>query len=276
MLKQRVITAIVLVIVFLGVLLGLPAVFLAAFFAVAVLFGAWEWSMLSGLESKPARIAYVGAIAALLVGLANWCQLGGETLNLLRVRDVVGLGCTWWALALLLVKFYPASAQLWGSAPVRLILGVVTLVPAWLALVALRWQNDGVDWLLVLVAVVASADIGAYFSGRAWGRAKLAPNVSPGKSWAGFWGGLLAAVLVSSGLWWLAGQPFSYFAAVVVAIFTVAGSVLGDLSESMVKRHRGVKDSGNILPGHGGILDRIDSLTAAAPVLALSIILLGW
>lgn len=276
MLKQRVITAVVLAAVFSFAVVYLPPLILAVVFAIIVLLAAWEWSMLSGLGSTGKRLSYVFLVAVFLTAVSFWCDLGAVQPASVHLRDVIGLGCLWWSVALLLIKFYPASAAIWGSTATRLVLGLMTLVPAWLALVSLRLHDYGIHWLFVLVAVVASADIGAYFSGRAWGKAKLAPNVSPGKSWAGLWGGVVASAAISSLFWWLAGQPFPFLAVLGVAAVTVIGSVLGDLSESMVKRHRGVKDSGAMLPGHGGLLDRIDSLTAAAPVLALSIILLGW
>lgn len=278
MLKQRIITAVLLAIVLATGLIFLPVSGMAALFGLIVLLGAWEWSALSGLASAPARLGYTALIGALLWAGMIWCDLlgGANNVQLQRVQDLVALGCTWWAIALLWVKGYPASAIVWGSRVMRLMMGILTLVPAWLALVYLRGHDNGLYWLLVLIAIVSSADIGAYFSGRAWGRAKLAPAVSPGKSWAGLVGGLLSSSLLSSLLWWFFRQEHSYGSVIVVTLVTVMASVLGDLLESMVKRHRGVKDSGMLLPGHGGVLDRADSLTAAAPVFALSLLLLGW
>ena len=156
-------------------------------------------------------------------------------------------------------------------------MGLLVLVPTWFALMALRLHSNGVGLIFVLIALVTAADIGAYFTGKAWGKAKLAPNVSPGKSWAGFWGGLVTSALLALSLWWLLdGGQHSGLAVMAIAVATSLASVLGDLLESMVKREQGVKDSGRILPGHGGMLDRLDSMTAAAPVFALCLLLAGW
>lgn len=276
MLKQRVVTALILILVIGGGIVLLPAAGVAVMFALLVLLAAWEWSALSGLNSRGARSAFV-ALVALLMVLAGWySSLFSPLVDDLRVRDVVGLGCLWWSIALLWVKSYPASAVIWQAPLVRVLIGLLTLVPAWLALVYLRWQEHGVAWIFVLIALVAAADIGAYFSGRAWGESKLAPAVSPGKSWAGFWGGLAASVGLATLLWWGFGREWlSWSTAASVALITTLASVLGDLLESMIKRHQGVKDSGSILPGHGGMMDRLDSMTAAAPVFALSLILVG-
>ena len=159
----------------------------------------------------------------------------------------------------------------------RVLMGYLVLVPAWLAFVALRLNEHGAAYLFILVGLVACADTGAYFTGKAWGKSKLAVDVSPAKSWAGFWGGLACCCVFAVLLWLAFGSTANALQTVVaVAIVTGLASVLGDLVESMVKRYQGVKDSGAILPGHGGIMDRLDSLTAAAPVFALCLLLVGW
>ena len=155
-------------------------------------------------------------------------------------------------------------------------LGWVVCMGAWLAVNLIRQQPDGRWMVLWLIVVIAAADTGAYFAGRRFGSKKLLPNVSPGKTWEGVWGGLVLAVLIgqvvviSSGLISL----FGMFGWLTLAVFVVAVSVVGDLFESVVKRISDAKDSGNILPGHGGVLDRIDSLLAAAPLYALVTMLL--
>ena len=277
MLKQRVITAVILALVLTASIVSLSTFSLSVVFAAAVLIASWEWSRLSGLTSRLARGAFVLGCAVLLVAAAWFTQLFSVAPLLERQQDILGLGCLWWALSLLWVKGYPGSAALWGSVLVRVIMGYLVLVPAWLALVVLHTHEHGVPLLFILVALVASADIGAYFSGRAWGKAKLAPEVSPGKSWVGFWGGVASSslfALVVWSFWWKESLPLA--SVVAIALATALASVLGDLVESMVKRHQGVKDSGVILPGHGGVMDRMDSITAAAPVFALSLILAGW
>lgn len=281
MLKQRIITAVLIVVALSAALayLSLPA--LSAVFAFVVLLAAWEWSDLTGFSSKVSRFSYVAA-CGLLMAAAGWKTnlLGG--VDQAEVKDIVIAASLWWAIALLWVKSYPLSAGLWGSVWMRALMGFLVVVPAWLALCYLRSLSGGV-WLIVLViALVASADIGAYFVGRAFGNAKLAPAVSPGKSWAGFWGGLASSTLLSALLWVVLARmspgaiPIGLLPLLCLVIVTVLASVLGDLLESMVKRHRGIKDSGQLLPGHGGVMDRIDSITAAAPVFALGLMATGW
>ena len=196
-----------------------------------------------------------------------------EQPDLQRLRWVFGVAALWWCVAWLWIKSFPASSIWWGSMWVRLLMGWLALLPAWLACVYLRLQSDGEWKVLFLLAFVAAADIGAYFSGTQFGKHKLAPAVSPGKSWEGFYGGLAASVvfaLLVSRLFW---QELPLLALLLIAALTMFASVLGDLLESMVKRYRGVKDSGTILPGHGGVLDRFDSISAAAPIFVLGLLL---
>lgn len=277
LLKQRVITAVVLALLVSGGILLLPLQGLALLFSVLVLCGAWEWAGMSGLDKLAAKLFYT-LCSALLIGLGAWYSglVDGVMLEMAS-RDIFGLACVWWSIALLWVMSYPASAGLWGSTLSRCVMGWLVLVPAVLALVYLRQLEGGTALIFILIALVASADIGAYFSGRAWGKAKLAPMVSPGKSWAGFWGGLVASSIFVVLVWALWGQQIIALpAALAIAVCSSLASVLGDLLESMLKRHQGIKDSGSILPGHGGMMDRLDSITAAAPVFALGIILAGW
>lgn len=276
MLRQRVITALILILVLGAAVVWLPERGVALLFAAIVGVAAWEWAGLSGLRAPWSRAAFVVLMAVVIAVTVWYCALFTPQGQWQRVRDVTALGCLWWAVALLWVRSFPASAVIWRPLPVRLAMGVLTLAPAWLALVYLRLQEHGVLWLFVLFALVAAADTGAYFTGRAWGRSKLLPQVSPGKSWAGFWGGLATATVLAVALWGGLGRGELRLPAVVaIALSTALAAVLGDLLESMVKRQQGVKDSGSILPGHGGVMDRLDSMTAAAPVFALCLILAG-
>ncbi|MFT6552135.1 MAG: phosphatidate cytidylyltransferase [Zhongshania marina] len=281
MLKQRIITAVVIVLALLAALAYLSMPVLSVVFGLIVLLAAWEWSDLSGLSSKVSRISYVLVCAALMAAAA-WKTNLFAGVDQSEVKEIVIAASLWWAIALLWVKSYPLSAGLWGSLWMRGLIGMLVLVPAWLALCYLRSLEGGVWLILSVIALVASADIGAYFVGRAFGKAKLAPEVSPGKSWAGFWGGLASTVLLSTILWALLAKvspgaiPTGLLPLLCLVTVTVLASVLGDLLESMVKRHRGIKDSGQLLPGHGGIMDRIDSITAAAPVFALGLMATGW
>lgn len=276
MLKERIITALIMVTLVAAGILYLPPLGLAIMFGVLVSVAAWEWSALAGLSSAAAKLGFTLLVAVLLVLVALHSQLFSAEVLWSRVKDVLGLACLWWAIALLWVKGYPGSAPIWQSTPMRLLMGLLTLVPAWVALVYLRLQQEGEMLIFILIGLVTAADIGAYFSGRAWGKAKLAPAVSPGKSWAGFWGGMTATSGLGLLVWLLElADGFSLLAIMIIAMLTTLASVLGDLLESMVKRQQGVKDSGRILPGHGGMMDRLDSMTAAAPVFALCLMLVG-
>ncbi len=228
---------------------------------------------MSGFEQQLGRIGYAAVIAVILYGLLD-----------VPAAAVLWLALVWWFVCFLLVRSYPAGSERWGSVPGRALMGVFVLVPAWVGLNHLRaggFQFGNADNNLLVIlyvfCVVWVADIGAYFAGRAFGKAKLAPRVSPGKSWAGVWGGLAAvgafAVIVS---FLASASAVETILLVVASLITGLVSVLGDLLESMLKRFRGIKDSSGLLPGHGGIMDRIDSLTAAIPVFALIITQLGW
>jgi phosphatidate cytidylyltransferase len=276
MLKQRVITAIILTIVFLAALFGLSPTHFPLFIGAVVLIGAWEWANLSSCGAVWQRLLYVGFIGAILLAVCwaiGMCT-AEQGLNLAVVKSLLIIACAWWALALLLVQGYPSSAILWGHPLLRLLMGVLVLVPTWLALVYVRFQPQGA-WLVVMIAgIVAAADIGGYFTGRKFGKRKLAQAVSPGKTLEGFAGGLVSNLVLGAVIAYLSGSNICLLLAIVIP--TSLFSVLGDLLESMVKRHAGVKDSGVILPGHGGILDRVDSITAAAPVFALALLASGW
>jgi phosphatidate cytidylyltransferase len=276
-LKQRVITAIIFIVLLGAAIIFLPANVLVLLLSLLVLTAAWEWAGLAGLSSTFSKSGFTLALAALMVATLWYTRLLDVEVSWVRVQDVLGLGCLWWAIALLWVSSYPASAVIWQSTLVRIAMGFVTLLPAWLAVIYLRLHDNGIALIFIIIALVAAADIGAYFSGKAWGKAKLAARVSPGKSWAGFWGGLVATSILAAFLWLaFADSGESLWAVMAIAMVTTLASVLGDLLESMVKRQQGVKDSGTILPGHGGLMDRMDSITAAAPVFALCLMLVGW
>lgn len=277
MLKLRIITAVIMILIIGSGIIFLPAEGLAALFGILVIVAAWEWAAMAGFTRLYARAIYSLAVIACLFLVIGYSQILSVSPDLNKIRDIVGLGCLWWALALLWVRSFPASAVIWSSTVVRSVMGFLTLVPAWTALVYLKVHSYSISLIFLLIAIVAAADIGAYFSGKAWGKAKLAPNVSPGKSWAGFWGGLASSVSLVVVVWVLFDDGrHNAIAVIAVAVITSLASVLGDLLESMMKRQQGVKDSGRILPGHGGMMDRLDSITAAAPVFALSLLLLGW
>lgn len=278
MLRQRVITAVVMAALFLAAMAFLPLPGLALCFAAVVALGAWEWAPLAGWKGPMTRTIYVLLVLASLAALYVYCGLG-ESPRREQVQPVLGLACLWWCFSLLWVKGYPGSALLWGSAPVRCLMGVVVMASAWVAAVYLLSFPWGGLLMVGMILVVAAADIGAYFAGKTFGRHKLAAAVSPAKTWEGFWGGMFSVFLLALLFWYLLPPRMAHVslaAVVAVTLSTALASVVGDLTVSMVKRESGVKDSGSLLPGHGGILDRLDSICGAAPVFALGLLLAGW
>ncbi|WP_027896869.1 phosphatidate cytidylyltransferase [Zestomonas thermotolerans] len=272
MLKQRVITALILLPIALGGFFLLDGAAFAAFIGLVVTLGAWEWARLAGIETQPGRIAYAALVAALVL-LLYLARAGLPWL----AGAVLLLAMLWWLAAIALVIGYPASSRCWSTVPVRLAIGLLILLPAWQGLVLFKeWPLA--NWLIVAVMVLVwAADIGAYFAGRTFGRRKLAPRVSPGKSWEGLYGGLAFSLLIVVGVGLCRGwAPVDFVKGLLGAALVVLLSVVGDLAESMFKRQAGVKDSSNLLPGHGGVLDRIDSLTAAIPVFAVLLWSQGW
>jgi len=270
-LRERVITAVILAVVLLSIVLLLPAIVTLLLILIAFLVGAWEWSAFLRKSSRPAsttlRLAYVTLIA---LGLFVGWQVSAtrEGMGILLI-----LACVWWVVAGLWVAFAPTR----GSAAAAAVAGVFVLVPAALALARVRyWSGPGFEGsllLIFLVLVIFAADIGAYFAGRRFGSRKLAPRVSPGKTWEGVVGGVIAAALVALGVGAVYG--FALWPWLAIAVSAAALSVVGDLCESLFKRHSGLKDSGSLFPGHGGVLDRLDSLTAGIPLLVLGLLLAG-
>lgn len=283
MLNQRLLTIAVLLPLFVWCVLAMPTTYFALCIGLIVLIGAWEWAGLVGMRARAQRVAYLAVMGAAL-GAAAWL------LALPLLRQIVLAGAVlWWAIAMIWIRRYSLDPQGFPhsfrqSAPLHFpphwlfgMLGIVVLVPAWLGLVVIHGNEfAGGHLVLLLMVVVWGADSGAYVAGRLWGHTKLAPAVSPGKSWEGVYGGLAAAILgvLGCGLWF--GLDWRTLVTLALLGFvTVLFSIVGDLFESMVKRLAGVKDSGRLLPGHGGMLDRIDSVTAAAPVFALGLIWQG-
>ncbi|MFO7594597.1 MAG: phosphatidate cytidylyltransferase [Pseudomonadota bacterium] len=268
MLKQRVITALILAPLALWGIWQLSTESFAFAMALIFLLGAWEWSRLSGLHKRPGRTIYSAMLAAMMYGVYLLLQVD----NWILVILVIAL--MWWTLGLMTVLTYPQSGTLWQSAAARGAAGVFIMLPAWAAIVMLH-QEFGAGYVILLVMLIWGADTGAYFAGRTFGRHKLAARVSPGKTWEGVFGGMALALAISVvGAYWL-GAAGNIPLFLLIVLLTVAISVLGDLIESLFKRIANLKDSGGLLPGHGGVLDRIDSLTAAAPMFTLGLIWLS-
>jgi phosphatidate cytidylyltransferase len=263
-LVQRVVTAVLLLPVVIWCVFFAPDTSAFASFAGAIiLVGAWEWTRMMGWTSVWLRAFYVLVLAVAVVAFKL-----PQLQDLPAVLYAISVG--FWLVALRLVAGYPSNTALWARSLLLMPVGYVLLLPAWLGLTSLHALSPW--WLMFLFLLVWGADTGAYFTGRAVGKRKLAVAVSPGKTIEGMLGGLVLALLIALGVALykeLSGARLLAFLG--LCLLTVLASVLGDLFESMVKRHAGMKDSGTIFPGHGGAMDRIDSLTAAAPVFAL-----GW
>lgn len=272
MLKQRVMTALVMMSVFLVTLFFASWQIFSGLAGLVFLVGAWEWSRLSGVSQPLLRLAYTAVNAALGLALLVWTQYASDLTSL---KLLLYIACAWWLIAIALIKSYPGSAALLGSPGVRMLIGVLVLVPAWIAAVYLSQMTEGPLVVLLCFLTVAAVDIGAYFSGRRFGKRKLSPAVSPGKSWEGVWGGLLFSGIIGTCYVALFGDMNSVW---VIAVIVPAAliSIVGDLLESLIKRIRGVKDSSALLPGHGGVLDRLDGVVAAVPVFALMVLLCDW
>ena len=264
MLKTRVITALVLVPLIVSLVLYRDTTVFLSVSGIAFIIAGWEWSLLAGIIKPAARLIYIFILLCVMV----------VSILLEAIQDyIIFVSVFWWIAAIigiLFIKYWRPFLDLSGT---KLASGILILVSAWLSLVKLHAEFDyPLSLLLYLFVLIWTADIAAYFCGKYWGKNKLASIISPGKTREGVYGALVMCML-------LAVIYFSYINLdlihivyfLVLSVFTVCMSVVGDLTESIFKRNAGLKDSGNILPGHGGVLDRIDSLTAAAPIYAVGL-----
>lgn len=264
MLRTRIITALLLAALLLGVLLLGPVWLSRVLIGLFIAAGAWEWSSFLSAAPHAARLGFVLLVALLSLAARIWLA-DGAAFTLLMEASVL-----WWLVALAWLLLWPQRANAWAVAAA----GVFALVPTWVALVRMieLWPR-GAQWALFVMALAFAADTGAYFFGRFFGRVKLAPQISPGKTWEGVLGGMLAAsVIAVAGAHWFAVAPVQFLPLCIAA---AAFSVVGDLTESMFKRACGMKDSGRLFPGHGGVLDRIDSVLACTPVVSAGLMWMG-
>jgi phosphatidate cytidylyltransferase len=290
MTRTRLLAALVMAPLAICAVLFLPTPWMAALSAAAFLVGLWEWLRLTDIEDPIARGVLLVANLLLMVVLV-WASRSNSGGSFILFKLMVLIGVIWWLLAALWLRHYDfASDHNTHGRVFKLAAATLSIVPAWCALVLIHAGQVGIDvptgavdpdnghrWLLLALAIVWAADSGAYFAGRKFGKVKLAPRISPNKTVEGLIGGAVAGMIVA-----VAAAPFAgasvkqlpYVA--VVAVWTILFSVVGDLFESLLKRHVGVKDSSHLIPGHGGVLDRVDSILAALPVFALGKQLFGF
>lgn len=296
MLRLRIATGVLAAAGFLAAVIALPAAHLSFISTVVLVFAAWEYATLCGMARLSSRVAAVLGVVALSV-YSWWLLRAGAVPAGGLIQAWFLSGAVLWAGLLLIVLRYPRDARSLQNNALRAVLGFSTLAYAATGFSYLSAAPLGKFWIVYVVALVVVADVGAYFVGKTFGKRKLAPQVSPGKSWAGFWGGFVAAQLLAAVFYlWVfdvflrldsppelapgqrypAGMEKMSFALFVLSAGLLSAvSVLGDLFESVMKRSAGVKDSGSLLPGHGGVLDRIDGLLSSVPVLALIVLLIS-
>lgn len=278
MTRTRVLAALVMAPFAIAAILLLPTPWLAAAAALVFLVGLWEWFKLAEIDDTLARTLLLVANLVLMV-LLVWASGTSSGFSPALFQIITLLGVIWWFAALGWLRCYEfASNHQTYARAFKLAAGTLAVVPAWCALCLIHLSDpSGHRWLLVALAIVWAADSGAYFAGRHFGRRKLAPRISPNKTIEGVLGGAVAGLLVAIAGTFFAGGDASILPAVlVVALVTVLFSVVGDLFESLLKRHVGAKDSGALIPGHGGALDRIDGILPALPIFALGKELFGF
>jgi phosphatidate cytidylyltransferase len=270
-LRARIITALVLAPVAIGAVLFLPSIWFALFFGLVLCYAIWEWTRVIGFRGRPLRVIAVvvnGTIMALLLWLdpADW------------LLPIAWVGVAWWCLAIFWLRAFE-----FGSAPTRrnrelkMLVGSVMVVPAWVAAWLIHREPDaGPWWTLFVLMLIWVADVSAYFAGRRFGQHKLAPRISPGKTREGVYGALAGTILFAALAGWaIEPIPIGHGLLVLLATITVLFSIVGDLFESLIKRQSNLKDSGSLLPGHGGMLDRIDSVLSALPIFLCGRYLIG-
>lgn len=266
MLLPRILSAIVMAFLFISAVFFLNELGFILFIGAVLMLAAWEWARLSGIKTQQTRLAFAGMVGTFSYGVSIFSLQ----------QTVLWMTPFLWLLALFWVAVYPEE-RAWKRTSIRLLFGLSILVTTWSALVVLKQSPYFFSYLFILMGLIWGADTGAYAFGRLFGKRKLAKHVSPGKSWEGVIGGVLVTQV---GL-----LVFSFYSnydvptmvqLALIGLVIAFVSVLGDLTESLFKRHEGLKDSSHLIPGHGGVMDRIDSVTSAAPLFVLLLLISGW
>ncbi|WAR46626.1 phosphatidate cytidylyltransferase [Methylomonas rapida] len=296
MLVQRILTALVLATAVILAVFQLPAIYFSLFIAIIALGGAWEWLALTGVDQIGKKLLFLAALVFPMLGITFWTvflEVLGEAMEWPEVKEYsdalewfVIVPVLFWLLAMILIRqAAPQLLKMEYKPKLKSFIGWMVLLSAWMFLSKLR-SFYGPEMVLYFLILIWTADISAYFVGKKWGKDKLAPEISPGKTVQGMYGALASAMICAIGL-----RVYYGFSALesdgaelavlmsidllILSVLTVLVSIYGDLFFSLVKRIKGVKDSGTLLPGHGGILDRVDSIIAAAPFFYAGIVLIG-
>ncbi len=268
--KTRILTALVLAPIAIALILFVPTVVFAMITGAVFLYALWEWTRMLGLRNNGVRSVVVAVHGLLMLGL--WLSRGSAWW-----WGVILAGVSWWLIAALWLRHFSFGvAPTKENTALKLAAGFLIVVPAWCALLQVHGGvGHGPWWTLFGLMLVWVADSGAYLAGSRWGTTKLAPRISPGKTWAGVYGALVASAVVGViGAWLLGMRGVALAGIFLLAMLTVLASIVGDLFESLIKRHGNVKDSGDLFPGHGGMFDRLDSVFAALPIWAVGLALL--
>ena len=270
MLKQRIITAAIMIPIVIATIFLLETLWFSVLVAIFVAIGAWEWA---GLCKPSKKYQYTYSLMSLLI-LVGLYSVSDSKLY----ENVIFSGVIYWIIAVFLIFSYQNRCKLLPkSSLILLAMGFFLLIPMWVSLTVLKsFPENGASLIMFLMLLIWGADTAAYFVGKKWGKRQLASQVSPRKTWEGSVGGIIAGITISLAYVIVSDQTLDKGVTLIgLSILTVSISIIGDLMESMVKREANTKDSGSILPGHGGVMDRIDSLTSAAPVFVFGIVNLG-
>lgn len=252
-------------------ILYLPTAYFGALIAIVLLAGLYEWTSLANIHHKTYKLLYLLLNAGFFALIAYF-----DNANHTLIKIFTGIGGLFWTLSLFwLWQFNFARTDNAFNTYFKLLAGSLASVPMWTALIWLHGSTNGPIWTLIAIGLIAAADSGAYVFGVNFGKRKLAPNISPGKSWEGFWGGLVCAITLSLICMLLLGDTTPAWKYVVLGTVTGLFSVVGDLLESLLKRHAAIKDSSSLIPGHGGLLDRLDSIFSGLVVFTLAKYWLG-
>ncbi len=280
-LQLRIVTAVFLMLGLIAMTTLLSPFLFAIALAVIVLMASWEWSGLIGLQDRNSRVIYQFTVLIMIGSSLLLLGISPDAVEIdsLRATMLLILGLVWWIVAFVMLTGYPENAGQWNDKSRIGLMGVLALTPTWVGVVMLKYLAPEGYLVISLVLMVAAVDVGAYFAGTYLGHNKLAPQLSPNKSWEGVWGGLTTCLVLGVAMiiaFHVNVSTLSLFQVVVLVILcplVTLFAVIGDLVESMLKRNSQVKDSGQLLPGHGGVLDRVDALIAVTPIYVLTLLL---